>query len=81
MRIENEQNQAATMRTQVTTHQDETMSNNKLINTSEFEEQTTSVCSCTCCLGGNSTNHDLLMDGYLPTDIVTSTLSLKRASV
>lgn len=48
---------------------------------SDIEEQT-SVCSCTC-LGGNSCgNHELLLDPvYHPTDIVTSNLSLKRASV
>lgn len=48
---------------------------------SDIEEQT-SVCSCTC-LGGNSCgNHELLLDPvYHPADIVTSNLSLKRASV
>lgn len=81
MRIENEQNAAVVAKSEVMTYEGETQSN-KLLNTqSDFEEQTTSACSCTCCLGGNSTNHDLLMEGYLPTDIVTSTLSLKRASV
>lgn len=47
---------------------------------SDFEEHT-SVCSCTC-LGASCANHELLLDpGYHPTDIVTSNLSLKRASV
>lgn len=41
-----------------------------------------SVCSCNC-LGPNCTaHHEFLLDpGYHPTDIITSTLSLKRASV
>jgi hypothetical protein len=79
MRIENEQNAAATAKTEIMTYEGETQSN-KLLNAQSEDEQSTSVCSCTCCLGGNSTNHDLLIDGYLPTDIV-STSSLKRASI
>lgn len=46
----------------------------------DFEEHT-SVCSCNC-LGASCANHEFLLDpGYHPTDIVTSNLSLKRASV
>lgn len=58
-------------------------SNNKICGQAAMEddEQSTSVCSCTCLGGGNNcTDHDLLTHGYLPTDIVTSSLSLKRAS-
>ncbi|XP_059609996.1 two pore potassium channel protein sup-9 [Phlebotomus argentipes] len=41
-----------------------------------------SVCSCTCLGGTGCINHELLLDpGYHPTDIITSTLSLERASV
>lgn len=44
-----------------------------------------SVCSCNCmgpCTSHNHHHHDFLFDpGYHPTDILTSTLSLKRASV
>lgn len=62
-------------------------SNNRLLGghtnyCSDVDEQT-SVCSCTC-LGTNScANHEFLLDypGYHPADIITSNLSLKRASV
>lgn len=48
---------------------------------SDFEDPT-SVCSCTCLGGASCANHELLLDpGYHPAEIVTSTLSLKRASV
>lgn len=50
-------------------------------NGSDFEEAT-SVCSCTCLGGANCANHELLLDpGYHPAEIITSSLSLKRASV
>ncbi|CAD7083967.1 unnamed protein product [Hermetia illucens] len=50
-------------------------------NCQEFEEQT-SVCSCTCLGGTRCANHETFMDpDYHPNDIITSTLSLKRASV
>ncbi|XP_037024835.1 two pore potassium channel protein sup-9 isoform X2 [Bradysia coprophila] len=43
---------------------------------SDIEE--TSVCSC----GASCANHELLLDpGYHPADIISSTMSLKRASV
>lgn len=46
-----------------------------------IDDDQMSVCSCNC-LGPTCTNHEFLFDpGYHPTDIVTSTLSLKRASV
>lgn len=47
-----------------------------------MDDDQMSVCSCNC-MGPNCTaNHDFLFDpGYHPTDIITSTLSLKRASV
>jgi hypothetical protein len=74
----------------VLTHDDVNESESRLLAgtnmnyVSEYEEAT-SVCSCSC-LGGNSCmNHELLLEqeyGYQPTtDIITSTLSLKRASI
>lgn len=45
------------------------------------EDDQMSVCSCNC-LGPTCNNHEFLFDpGYQPTDLITSTLSLKRASV
>lgn len=80
MRIENEELQKQQMKTQVVTYEGETMSN-KLINpATEVDEQ--SVCSCNCMGNSSGTeNGQLLIDGYLPTDLITSSLSLKRASV
>lgn len=47
---------------------------------SDMEE--TSVCSCTCLGGASCANHELLLDRvYHPADIISSTMSLKRASV
>lgn len=59
---------------------DKLMSSNPNNYCSETEEQT-SVCSCTC-LGANS-NHDLFLDQseYHPTDAISVTSSVKRASV
>lgn len=82
MRIENEQNQQLAIASQVMTYEGE----QNVIKISgkaakEEDEQSNSVCSCTCLGGGNNcTDHDLLTQGYLPTDIVTSSLRLKRAS-
>lgn len=46
-----------------------------------FDDDRMSVCSCNC-LGPTCNNHEFLFEpGYHPTGIVTSTLSLKRASV
>lgn len=80
IRIENEQQQQKTSKTQVMTYEGETMSNDKLLKNTSDQEERASVCSCNC-LGTSSNNDFLLMDGYLPTDLITSTLSLKRASV
>uniref|UniRef100_A0A1B0CQ52 Potassium channel domain-containing protein n=2 Tax=Lutzomyia longipalpis TaxID=7200 RepID=A0A1B0CQ52_LUTLO len=50
-------------------------------NPPEIDDQM-SVCSCTCLGGTGCINHELLLDpGYHPTDIITSSLSLERASV
>lgn len=85
MRIENEELVKKGMRTQVMTYEGErdTMSNNKLINnTTTDNDERHSVCSCNCMGTSSGTeNGQLLIDGYLPTDLVTSSLSLKRASV
>lgn len=92
MRIENEELAKKEMKTQVMTYEGErgerdTSSNNKLINTTTVtttdKEEQTSACSCNCIgtSSGNTENGQLLIDGYLPTDLVTSSLSLKRASV
>lgn len=89
MRIENEELAKKEMKTQVMTFEGErerpnndTMSNNKLINTTTEYDERNSVCSCNCMGTSSGTeNGQLLIDGYLPTDLVTSSLSLKRASV
>lgn len=87
MRIENEELAKKGMKTQVMTYEGErdvTMSSNKLINnTTTEQDEKTSACSCNCMgtSSGNTDNGQLLIDGYLPTDLVTSSLSLKRASV
>lgn len=85
MRIENEEHAKKEMKTQVMTFEGErdTMSNNKLINNTTTEnDEKNSVCSCHCMGTSSGTeNGQLLIDGYLPTDLVTSSLSLKRASV
>lgn len=86
MRIENEELARKEMKTQVMTYEGErdTMSNNKLINnTTTEQDEKLSACSCNCMgtSSGNTENGQLLIDGYLPTDLVTSSLSLKRASV
>jgi hypothetical protein len=86
MRIENEELAKKEMKTQVMTYEGErerdTMSNNKLINTTTEYDERNSVCSCNCMGTSSGTeNGQLLIDGYLPTDLVTSSLSLKRASV
>lgn len=57
----------------------------KLLNSSnymtEFEE-TVSICSCTCLGGTRCMNHEAFDDpDFRPTDIIASTISLKRASV
>ncbi|XP_065371485.1 two pore potassium channel protein sup-9 [Calliphora vicina] len=57
----------------------------KLLNSSnymtEFEE-TASICSCTCLGGTRCMNHETFADpDFRPTDIIASTISLKRASV
>ena len=93
MRIENEELAKKEMKTQVMTYEGErgvtqntdTAVTNKLINhaTTENDEKI-SVCSCNiCCMGTSSAteNGQLLIDGYLPTDLVAHTLSHKRASV
>lgn len=87
MRIENEELAKKEMKTQVMTYEGErerdTMSSNKLINhaTTENDEKN-SVCSCNCMGTSSATeNGQLLIEGYLPTDLVTSSMSLKRASV
>lgn len=47
----------------------------------DFDDNT-SVCSCTCLGGTRCLNHESFVDAdYHPTDIIASTLSLKRASV
>lgn len=47
----------------------------------EYDE-TASICSCTCLGGTRCLNHETFIDpDFRPTDIVSSTLSLKRASV
>lgn len=83
IRREEAEMQMQTAATQILTYEME--STNKLISSgqtnycSETEEQT-SVCSCTC-LGANS-NHELFLDSeYHPTDIISITSSIKRASV
>lgn len=86
MRIENEELARKEMKTQVMTYEGErerdTTSNNKLINTTTEYDERNSVCSCNCMGTSSGTeNGQLLIDGYLPTDLVTSSLSLKRASV
>lgn len=86
MRIENEELAKKEMKTQVMTYEGErdTMSSNKLINnnTTTENDEKNSVCSCNCMGTSSGTeNGQLLIDGYLPTDLVTSSLSLKRASV
>ncbi|KAG5672573.1 hypothetical protein PVAND_002690 [Polypedilum vanderplanki] len=81
MRIENEELQRQAMKNQVqvmTCEGERDNISNKLINSSVNEDQQ-SVCSCNCM--GTSSENGQLIDGYLPTDLVTSSLSLKRASV
>lgn len=81
MRIENEEMQRQAMKnhTQVVTAEGERDNiSNKLINSSINDDQH-SVCSCNCM--GTSSENGQLIDGYLPTDLITSSLSLKRASV
>ncbi|XP_054081123.1 two pore potassium channel protein sup-9 [Zeugodacus cucurbitae] len=49
--------------------------------TTDFDE-TLSICSCTCLGGTKCLNHEPFVDpDFRPTDIIESTLSLKRASV
>lgn len=93
MRIENEELAKKEMKTQVMTYEGEreggreivrerdTASSNKLINTTTENDEKISVCSCNCMGTSSTENGQLLIDGYLPTDLVTSSLSLKRASV
>lgn len=81
MRIENEETMRQAMRhqVQVMTYEGERDNiSNKLINSSVHDDQQ-SVCSCNCM--GTSSENGQLIDGYLPTDLITSSLSLKRASV
>ncbi|XP_018784650.1 PREDICTED: potassium channel subfamily K member 9 isoform X2 [Bactrocera latifrons] len=53
----------------------------KMLLNSNFDE-TLSICSCTCLGGTKCLNHEPFVDpDFRPTDIVESTLSLKRASV
>lgn len=97
MRIENEELAKKEMKTQVMTYEGErgerergersepepTVNNKLIANTITENDEKRSVCSCNC-MGGTSSateNGQLLIDGYLPTDLVTSSLSLKRASV
>lgn len=83
MRIENEELAKKEMKTQVMTYEGErdTMSSNKLISNTADKEERHSVCSCNCMGTSTADNGQLLIDGYLPTDLVTSSLNLKRASV
>lgn len=92
IRIENEQLAKKEMKTQVMTYegergqerveQREPAASSKLINhaTTENDEKT-SVCSCNCMGNSSATEGHLLIEGYLPTDLVASSLNLKRASV
>jgi hypothetical protein len=79
VRIENEELQKQAMKHQIMTYEGERDNiSNKLINSSVADDQQ-SVCSCNCM--GTSSENGQLIDGYLPTDLITSSLSLKRASV
>lgn len=87
MRIENEELARKEMKTQIMTYEGERgereiTANNKLMNTTTENDEKNSVCSCNCMGTSSGTeNGQLLIDGYLPTDLVTSYLSLKRASI
>jgi len=93
MRIENEELAKKEMKTQVMTYEGERGErerserepmtiNAKLINTTTEYDEKNSVCSCNCIGTSSATeNGQLLIDGYLPTDLVTSAMSFKRASV
>lgn len=79
IRIENEalQRQAMKNQVQVMTYEGERDNiSNKLINSSVHDDQQ-SVCSCNCM----GTSEGQLIDAFRPTDLITSHLSLKRASV
>lgn len=93
IRIENEQLAKKEMKTQVMTYEGERgqervvekrepTAASKLVNhaTTENDEKT-SVCSCNCMGNSSTTEGHLLIEGYLPTDLVASSLNLKRASV
>lgn len=78
MRIENEEFQKEQMKNQIMTFEGERDNiSNKLIPAENDDTQ--SVCSCNCI--GTSSENGQLIDGYLPTDLITSSTSLKRASV
>lgn len=79
MRIENEELQKEAMKHQIMTFEGERDNiSNKLIPANNDDDKD-SVCSCNCI--GTSSENGQLIDGYLPTDLVNSSLSLKRASV
>lgn len=93
MRIENEELAKKEMKTQVMTYEGErgerergerepaTATHKLIANTITENDEKRSVCSCNCMGTSSTENGQLLIDGYLPTDLVTSSLSLKRASV
>ena len=85
MRIENEEQARKDMKAQVMTfegereqHQSVTKGTNNAM--SEMDEKN-SVCSCTCIGTSSAMSPQLYIDGYLPTDLVADSISLKRASV
>lgn len=82
MRIENEELQRQAMKNQVqvmTFEGERDNISNKLIPTDNDKDDNDSVCSCNCM--GTSSENGQLIDGYLPTDLITSSISFKRASV
>ncbi|XP_030376155.1 two pore potassium channel protein sup-9 [Scaptodrosophila lebanonensis] len=70
---------------QPVTFEDEYNMNGKLLDHANYMteyDETASLCSCTCIGGTRCLNHEQFMDpDFQPTDIIESTLSLKRASV
>lgn len=83
MRIENEEFQRQAMKNQVqvmTFEGERDNISNKLIPTDgNDKDDNDSVCSCNCM--GTSSENGQLIDGYLPTDLITSSTGFKRASV
>lgn len=87
IRREEQEAQAAAQHNVLTPYDDSYTVTGKLLANSQNNyysdvDDPISTCSCTCLGGTSCANHELLIDpGYHPADILTDTLSMKRASV